>query len=515
MMASTKPEVGPHEALLLDDTAHLPVLPEKKTRKRNVQHVATHEDKLRVMKWMVAEEQKVLEDLEAKRSCGTDPIKMKPEKICLATRAIAEFPELFCAASTQANYMKATRWWKESKTYISTTEHMPHSKKARAGRGRRALPWTAWLYEELKHAMDNHVETAQWGNRDLLSMAKALVEASTHPIYNKEYIIPERNSRILDNLNLRWIQSFKDKFNIKNTVKKELSHTSELSLCQWVAVSTAANKGQPIPKKEIIEQASHLFLQEYDSLPAKLESSWYKLFCLRHPELNLIDDDAMVEPSTTVTASQAHQLQPMLPPPMPLLPPQNAALMFDAIAEGQFKVVKTLLQQGLSPEASDDIGCTALIVATKSGQFNVVKFLLEFGARTEATDECGRTSLVLATFLGHFHIVKSLLEHQAHVEATDDNSRTSLSIAAERGDLKMVKLLLRMGANLEARDEDDNTPLMIAVKHNHIEVVVFLIKKGANVRVQDIDGATLLEIAKHSRELSQLFLEKISAETMC
>ncbi|KDO22429.1 hypothetical protein SPRG_21181, partial [Saprolegnia parasitica CBS 223.65] len=512
MMQSTKPEVGPHEALLLDDQPphHLPVM-EKKTRKRNVQHVATHEDKLRVMKWMVAEEQKLAEELEAKRS-AVDGVKMKPEKHCLASRAILEFPELFCAASTQANYMKATRWWKESKVYIETTEHMPHSKKARAGRGRRALPWTAWLYEELKHAMDNHVETATWGNRDLLGMAKALVEASTHPTYNKDYIIPERNTRIVDNLNLRWIQSFKDKFNIKNTMKKELSHTSELSLCQWVAVSTAANKGQPIPKKDIIEQASHLFLQEYDSLPAKLESSWYKMFCLRHPELNLV-----VEPSTPVPSSHVAAMASVLPTSMPMMPTpmQPVGVMFDAIAEGQFKIVKSLLQQGLSPESSDDIGCTALLAATKSGQFNVVKFLLEFGARTEATDECGRTSLVLATFLGHFHIVKALLEHQAHVEATDDNSRTALSIAAERGDLKLVKLLLRMGANLEARDEDDNTPLMIAVKHNHMEVVVFLIKKGANIRVQDVDGSTLLELAKHSRELSQLFLEKISAETMC
>ncbi|OQR89523.1 ankyrin repeat protein [Thraustotheca clavata] len=505
-MMQTKAEVGPHEALLLEE-GHAPLVVAEKKRKRNVQHVATHEDKLRVMKWMVAEEQKVQDELDVKRS-SSETVKIKPEKLCLATRAIAEFPELFCAVSSQANYMKATRWWKESKIYIQTTEDMPSSKKARAGRGRRALPWTVWLYEELKRALDSHPDTSTvWGNRDLLSMAKALVEASTHPIYNKDYIIPERSSRIVDNLNLRWIQSFKDKFNIKNTIKRELSQTAELSLCQWIAVSTAANKGQPIAKKDILDQASHLFLQEYDTLPAKLESTWYKSFCLRHPELNLI-----VEPTTPI--NQVSSMVPVMPASLPLISP-NTSTMFEAIVEGQFKIVKGLLQQGLSPESSDDMGCTALLVATKAGQFNVVKFLLEFGARTEATDENGRTALVLATLLGQFHIVKSLLEHQANVEATDESSRTSLAIACERGDLKLVKLLLRMGANIEARDEDDNTPLMIAVKHNHMEVVVFLLKKGANVRVQDVDGSTLLEIAKHSRELSQLFLEKIATDAIC
>ncbi|KAF0720819.1 Aste57867_14 [Aphanomyces stellatus] len=485
-----------------------PDVQEKSTRKRNVQHVATHEDKLRVMTWMLAEEHALLEDSGSGEpdTMGKKAEKVgKGERMCLATRAIAQFPDLF-RGSAQANYMKASRWWKDSKEYIYETSGMSATKKARSGRGRKTNAWTSWLQGELKDAidLDGHVS---WNNKDLLALAKTILDNSTHPEFNKDYVVPQRNCALGDLVNLRWIQVFKEKFHVNahNHAPRpaaELGDMKEAELLHHLATIRDTKGGAPLGKKEVLMVATQLLRETQPAL--KMDASWYKNFCDRHPDLNLTPAVASPPMPTTPsksTAATASLLGRGGDMPRGLsAKPDNATLIIDetkaselflAIGQGQFNTVKTLLIRGVSTEGCDENGCTALVVATKLGQFNLVKVLLEFGAKTEATDERGLTSLVLATATSQFHVVKNLLECHANVEATNEQCKTPLMLAAERGDLKIVKLLLRMGANVEARDEDDNTAILVAAKQHHVAVVDFLIKKGATVDVHDIEGVSL------------------------
>ncbi|CAK4082492.1 unnamed protein product [Aphanomyces euteiches] len=479
------------------------------TRKRNVQHVATHEDKLRVMTWMLAEEQALMEDgydhnnqVHGDGSAvlkKSDKVVGKSERMCLATRAIAQFPELF-RGTAQANYMKASRWWKESKEYIYETSGMSATKKARSGRGRKTNAWTSWLQTELKNMIELE-PNATWNNKDLLAMAKSILENSIHPEFNKDFIVPHRNCPLSDLINLRWVQVFKEKFHVNAAARpSELSEIKEAELLHHLA-TIRDTKGGPIGKKDVLMVANQLLRETQPTL--KMDPSWYKGFCDRHPDLNLTP-----LPTSVTSSTRDFPTRPAAPRiiksdvSVVALPIDEVKVgeLFQAINHGHFNVVKSLLIQGVSPEGCDDTGCTALLVATQGCQFNMVKVLLEFGAKTEARDQNGLTPLVIAATSSQFHVAKSLLESQANIEATNEQCKTPLMLAAERGDLKLVKLFLRMGANIEARDEDDNTAVLLAAKNQHDRVVEFLVKKGATVHVQDVDGVSLAELTKASKQ---------------
>ena len=63
-----------------------------------------------------------------------------------------------------------------------------------------------------------------------------------------------------------------------------------------------------------------------------------------------------------------------------------------AAGSGQMAAVVTLLDQGVSPDASDSDGVTALMAAAAGGHFQIVQTLMIRGAHKELTDAKGRRS---------------------------------------------------------------------------------------------------------------------------
>ncbi|RHY02978.1 hypothetical protein DYB36_008012 [Aphanomyces astaci] len=291
------------------------------TRKRNLQHVATHDDRLRVMTWMLAKEQTLL----AEAGNGTSDGGAKPEtskmakvdRLCLATQAIAEFPSLF-RGSAQANYMKASRWWKESREYIYGTSGLyciiP-------------LPPTC-------------------------VMAKNILDNSTHPEFNKDYIVPQRNCALGDLVNLRWVQNFKERFHYHHHLHTHRLHqhhddaaasvaagtgggqqtsldaAMEAKLLHNLAMIRATKDGAPVVKKEVMHLANQLIREAHPMF--KVDTTWYKAFCDRHPEV----------------AAPKNQLPPAA---------AKAVDVFRAIAAGLVNTVKSLLLQGASTEGCDEV----------------------------------------------------------------------------------------------------------------------------------------------------------------
>ncbi|ETV95780.1 hypothetical protein, variant [Aphanomyces invadans] len=402
-------------------------------RKRSLQHVATHDDRLRVMTWMLAKEQTLLSESDsdgtssAVKSDASSTKMAKVDRLCLATQAIAEFPHLF-RGSAQANYMKASRWWKESREYIYGTAGMTGSKKARTGRGRKTNAWTLWLQEELKATLEmERSTTTTWHNKDLLVMAKSILDNSTHPEFNKDYIVPQRNCALGDLVNLRWVQNFKEKFQRQHAGhhhdgsamafaghaypprQTDLDEAMEAKLLQTLATIRATKDG-PLVKKEVMHMANQLIREAHPMF--KVDTTWYRGFCDRHPELAVASSAKdmpqrlpVVPDLNTIAMPLAHAPAAH---PSDSTPPfhtttsslvideSKAADLFRAISAGHFNTVKSLLLQGASPEGCDENGCTALIVATRASHFNMVKVLLDCGAKTEATDEVVLTNDLLA-----------------------------------------------------------------------------------------------------------------------
>lgn len=121
----------------------------------------------------------------------------------------------------------------------------------------------------------------------------------------------------------------------------------------------------------------------------------------------------MARPTPPKAAMQAAPATPAPPAQRsrdePSEPLEPAAAMLEAARNGRLTELERLLQQGVSINAPDDTGKTALILATIHGHAAVVQRLLALGANRALTDRDGLNALQHARRLGREQIA-ALLE---------------------------------------------------------------------------------------------------------
>ena len=146
-----------------------------------------------------------------------------------------------------------------------------------------------------------------------------------------------------------------------------------------------------------------------------------------------------------------------------------------------------------------------LLRAASSGDVKTVATLLTRGVNPNAIDDQGNTALMVAAQKGHLTVAEALLAGGADVNAKRRIfDYTALMDAAYGGHEDIVNLLLSNGANVNARGVDGASPLMLAVLQNYRAIVYALIDKGADVNATDGEGQTPLRTAtfKHYTELA-------------
>lgn len=129
------------------------------------------------------------------------------------------------------------------------------------------------------------------------------------------------------------------------------------------------------------------------------------------------------------------------------------------------------------------VGCATFHEKVEKGDMDGVSNLLEEGVSPDQSDEQGRTPLIIASIKGHAKIVKLLLEKGANVHARH-HGFTPLHYAAREGHSEAVRILINAGAQVDALDSDENgwTPLYLAAWNAQDPVVSILIKEGAKVQ---------------------------------
>lgn len=158
--------------------------------------------------------------------------------------------------------------------------------------------------------------------------------------------------------------------------------------------------------------------------------------------------------------------------------------------------VKSLLDHGARVDEPDSDGKTALMVAAKGYAMKIVNMLLEKGAREDTRDRAGNTPLLSAVCASAFpdgmaDLVSLLLAHGADVRAANSEGVTSVMLAAKCGNPALVELVEK-GADVNASDMDGTTALMIASLKGGEAYVKFLLDKGADVRARDKAGRSVL-----------------------
>jgi ankyrin repeat protein len=167
------------------------------------------------------------------------------------------------------------------------------------------------------------------------------------------------------------------------------------------------------------------------------------------------------------------------------------------------KLIDKLVEKGVSVDATDKSGTTALMTAVACGNKDAVTLLLENGADVNLADKVGHTPLtraVTAGTVGTLSIIKTLLEQgKADINRPGPDGSTAVMIATMKRQSNahfpvILTKLLDRGADVNLADAKGRTALMMAAANNDIDAFSKLISRGASADKRDITGRTALDL---------------------
>lgn len=168
------------------------------------------------------------------------------------------------------------------------------------------------------------------------------------------------------------------------------------------------------------------------------------------------------------------------------------------ISYGEPKNVELYLEAGMSPDAADEKGMSALHTAATEDDPRMLAILLKAKPKLDPRKENRDTPLCDAASGELPKNVEQLIKAGADVNAVCDFDMTPLHEAARQADIVTVNLLLAAGANVDARESHGETPLLIAAHQDSLAVVNALVKAGADVNTRGKSGNTPLHEAVSS-----------------
>ncbi|MEE8526122.1 MAG: ankyrin repeat domain-containing protein [Thermoanaerobaculia bacterium] len=167
---------------------------------------------------------------------------------------------------------------------------------------------------------------------------------------------------------------------------------------------------------------------------------------------------------------------------------------------GHTKIVELYLEAGMSPDASDEKGETALHSAARMDSAETIAALLAAKARVDSRAVDGDTPLCLAAGAGRPTNVELLVAAGADVNAVCSFTNTPLHLTAGQGDTASLNRLLDAGARVEARERHGETPLIVAASRDSLANVLALLAAGADVGARSSGGNTALHEAVSRRQ---------------
>ncbi|XP_045495723.1 protein phosphatase 1 regulatory subunit 16A isoform X1 [Colias croceus] len=195
----------------------------------------------------------------------------------------------------------------------------------------------------------------------------------------------------------------------------------------------------------------------------------------------------------------------------------DSVMLLEAAARNDIEEVRRLLARGVTPDATNEDGLTALHQCCIDNNEAMMRLLLDHGANVNAEDSEKWTPLHAAATCGNLNLVRILIQRGANLLAVNgdgnmpydicEEERTLDAIESEmaaRGvtqrlidetraatEMKMlmdVAEMVKQGMDLdEPRDNQGATLLHIASANGYIKVVEFLLEHRASTDVVDHD----------------------------
>lgn len=176
-----------------------------------------------------------------------------------------------------------------------------------------------------------------------------------------------------------------------------------------------------------------------------------------------------------------------------------------AARENRTEEVIGYLRQGMDPDTSDAAGTTLLMTAAANGNVRLVESLLRLRANIMKNNKYGESALALAALNGHQDVVRTLIDAGARINVPGWGA---LHYAVFNGHADIVRYLVERGGDVNARAPNHHTALMLAARNGHGEIVRILLAAGANPDLGDLEGNTAFGIAQKAgnHEIAGLLL---------
>ncbi|KAK3697032.1 hypothetical protein QZH41_012499, partial [Actinostola sp. cb2023] len=192
--------------------------------------------------------------------------------------------------------------------------------------------------------------------------------------------------------------------------------------------------------------------------------------------------------------------------------------LFVAVSMGNLELVQYIATSGAQLDSKDNLGRTAIALASYQGWNDGVYYLLALGANQTLVDNCGRLPLHAATYYSNQRTVEILLRQLSpeFVNTQDCEGMTAFHWVAFHGRTDLVRLLVENGAELLARDNEGKTPLHWAAQNGSVDCCRAILNTAAGQHLlngKDFSGKTPIHFAAaagHVEALQELITEKFA-----
>ena len=137
-----------------------------------------------------------------------------------------------------------------------------------------------------------------------------------------------------------------------------------------------------------------------------------------------------------------------------------------AIADGNIKSLKELINAGADVDATDNSGVRPLHYAILYGHLEAVEQFINAGADVDAADNSGKRPLDYAILVRDNEIAEILTDAGADISSLPGSSETSLHLAIRHGSSTLVeKFINKSTTDINARDGADRTSLDVVYRY--------------------------------------------------
>lgn len=142
---------------------------------------------------------------------------------------------------------------------------------------------------------------------------------------------------------------------------------------------------------------------------------------------------------------------------------------------------------------------SALISAVRSGDLSRVLDLIKLGHSLEVENELGETALHVASKHGRLKVAELLLANGASYTHRTKEGFSPMGLAAAEGAVEILSLLLSAG-DCAANYTGEHGPLHLAASHGRSDAVEFLVSSGFSVDARDGGGRIWTPLHYSSQE---------------